>query len=204
MSIHAGLNPTAALQAGGEYEVLETTRTFADTFSTGARYVYVHSVHNFRDGILGYVFYNPSNGAYSSYDVDDENRYNIDEYNDSYDESLAEGRVIPAPERVMRLCGGWIRPATMPHDAPDLTAPALGIESPQMRVFLPYLQDLLEGKEGIDNWFDWWEKNGTVLTTILKRAEFLRLKHTPLREIERIFTVLDIPTRRNPRYGWLG
>jgi hypothetical protein len=108
------------------------------------------------------------------------------------------------PNDVFTFVGGWVRPSIVPHEPPALGTETLSIHSAEMQVFVLYLKDLVEGKEGIENWYQWWARNGGELAHILKRAEFIRMKHSPVSETERILGELQIPFQRGLRYAWLG
>jgi hypothetical protein len=65
------------------------------------------------------------------------------------------------------------------------------------------MQGLVEGADGIENWFVWFAANAEILSSVLKRAEFLRYKFSPVAESHRILTERSVSVRPSPRYGWL-
>jgi hypothetical protein len=176
---------------GGEYQVQCTVNSWRDSFQEGERLIFLSTAHSVYDSAYGYFFYDRTTGERRVYDVSD----------DSFPRGGTPER---HPNDVFVLVGGWVRPQTLPHEPPALGTETLGIYSAGMQVFIPYLKDLLEGKEGIENWYEWWARNGGELAHILKRAEFIRMKHSPVSETERILGELGIPCRRGLRYGWLG
>jgi hypothetical protein len=180
----------AHFEIGGEYQVQCTITSWRDSFQEGERLIFLSTAHSVYDSAFGYFFYDKTTGERRVYDVSD----------DSY---LRGGAQERHPNDVFTLVGGWIRPHTLPHEPPTLGTETLGIHSAEMQAFIPYLKDLVEGKDEIENWYEWWARNGGKIAHILKRAEFLRMKLSPVSETERILKELQIPFQRGLRYAWL-
>jgi hypothetical protein len=178
------------LVSGGEYRVRRSVNTWGDEFVAGEILVFLDRVHSVYDSRFSYLFFDCTTGQRRVYNTPDE-------------QHLA-AREPPQPNDVFILVGGWIRPERIPHDPPKLGAAALGLQSANLQVLLPYLKDLVEGKPEIENWFHWWTCHGGELTQVLRRTEFLRLKHTPISGATRILDALKIEYVPGVRYAWLG
>jgi hypothetical protein len=179
------------LEIGGEYRVQRTVKSWRDSFQEGECLIFISTAYSVYDSAYGYFFYDRTTGQRRVYDISDHPLPN------NYPKEFH-------PNDVFTLVGGWIRPDALAHEPPALGAETLGIHSAAMQEFVPYLKDLVEGKEGIENWYEWWTRNGGELAHILKRAEFLRMKLSPVSETERVLAELQIPYQRGLRYAWLG
>jgi len=171
---------------GGEYLVKQAFSALRDDFQAGERLVFCSSAHSRYDGYYGYFLYNPSTGAGRVFDVDDaeDQRAAIDKH--------------------FQFDGGWVQPAHFHVEPPPLGAAVLGVHSEEFAVLVPYLLDLVEGKEGIEPWWSWLERNAESVRRTLNRAQFLRFKFAPFSQAQRVLHSLGVQCKPSPRYGWFG
>jgi hypothetical protein len=177
-----------AFEFGGEYRVRTTFQAMRDSFVQDECVVYCSSAWSRYDGITGYFFYDPRTGHLRLWDVFDEDAPRVREIATAYFECV----------------GGWMQPPGyhLP-DAPPLEQKTEGIQSPIMEPLLEYMQHLVEGADGIENWFLWFRDNAPTFAQCLKRAEFLRYKFSPVAESLRMLVARGIDVHPSLRYGWL-
>jgi hypothetical protein len=173
-------------EIGAEYRITSAFQAMRDAFKEGERLVYVSTAYSVYDSVRGYFFYDLATGELRVWDVHD-----MDD---------------PAPvfKRYFALeSTGWTQPPDFHVEAPAMGAATLGIHSPEMASMLPYTQALVEGRDGIENWYAWFTKNGDTWRAVLKRAEFLRYKFSPIAESRRILDALGVAYTSSHRHGWL-
>jgi hypothetical protein len=175
-------------EIGGEYRIRTSFQAMRDTFTQDERIVYCSSAWSRYDGITGYFFYNPSTGTLRLWDVFDEDSSNVRELSNACFERI----------------GGWTQPPgyRLP-EAPPLEQKPLGVHAHALEPLVGYMKNLVEGTDGIENWFLWFRDNAPTLAQCLKRAEFLRYKFSPVAESQRMLAARGIDVRPSLRYGWL-
>jgi hypothetical protein len=173
-------------RVGGQYLVKQTFSALRDDFHEGERLVFYFSAHSRYDGYYGYFLYDPLTGARRVFDVDD------NEHQET------------AINTYFQFDGGWVQPERWHAEPPPLGAAVLGIHSEEFAALVPYLRDLVEGKEGIEPWWSWLERNAELARRTLTRAQFLRLKFAPFTEAQVLLEQLGVELKPSPRYGWLG
>jgi hypothetical protein len=171
---------------GAEYRIKTSFQAMRDVFVEGERLVYTSSAWSRYDGITGCFFHDLANGARRVWDVGDDE-----------DAAPLVGQYFECVD------DGWPQPARFRVEPPVLGHPAVGLHSPEMAALVPYTKDLVEGCDGLQNWFVWFMAHGEVWRLVLTRAEFLRYKFAPVGESRRILDALGIVYEYSPRYAWL-
>jgi hypothetical protein len=183
----------ALFRSGCEYSVKTTFEALRSSFAQGEVLIFTSDAYSRYDSCTGFFFYDPLTGEVKAWDVHDSER----------------------PEEMaplyFELIGGWglnrSSPSSSTIQPPELSAPALGLHAEEaqkeLQTLVPYLKSLVEGHEGIESWYVWFKRTAPQWARILKRAQFLRLKHKPFSEACTILNALGVPYTVSPKYGWI-